>query len=588
MLRLIWRFLRTRERISLLFVFIIILSGAALDLLSVSLIVPLVSSVLGNAKTSGDSFSNFNFDQQSTEILVFVLLGIFLMKNVLVVISAYLQARIINKINASFVQVSFVGLLHRPYAFHLQTSSTTLTRNLQDGAYSIVNGVINPMLAISSDVLVAAVLLSFTFILYPEVSIIIMLSLGLAGFLLAVTTRRRLERLGEERNRYRGELLKVMAESFRGIREVLVLGRQETFAQVHQHSLQALSSSNVKFQVIQTLPRTVIEMIGITVLMAGIGLLATQGKPPTEVFGLAATLSFVAFRVMPTVQRLSLSVQAMSFNLPLVRAALADIEWARANTTDGTSEVKSDALSSSDFKEITFIVDGFTYEESEKMILGKTALSVRRGSFTVILGETGSGKSSFLALIAGLLDSSRFQVLVDGVRSDVSGPSWRSRIGYVPQDVYLLDDTIRSNIHFDPQAADASDDLVWAALERACIADYVRSLPLQLDSRVGEDGVRLSGGQRQRLGIARAFFRQPILLLLDESTSALDVDTEQEVLKDLARMREEVTIIMVTHRPAAVHVASSVFRLSLGVLTESPSESRSKGILTEVSGPQDQ
>jgi ABC-type multidrug transport system fused ATPase/permease subunit len=206
----------------------------------------------------------------------------------------------------------------------------------------------------------------------------------------------------------------------------------------------------------------------------------------------------------------------------------------------------------------------FTYPESSRLVLSNVSIRVARGSVVGFVGGSGAGKSTIIDLILGLLSPAEGAVLVDGVDIQTNLRGWQDQIGYVPQTIYLTDDSIRRNVAFGVPAAEINDEGVTKAINAAQLTEFVSGLPDELNTLVGERGVRLSGGQRQRIGIARALYHDPQLLVLDEASSALDVETEREVMKSVLALRGSKTVLIVAHRLSTVECCDWIYRMEEG------------------------
>jgi len=565
-LRRVGELLLLRERLQLSLLLFCTLVSAALDLMSVSLLVPILLVLVGDVANSDTTWLQSFFGIVQDEMSVAIALSaVFLLKNTVSILIVFIQGKIVNAINIRIVQRYYSNILLKPFEYHVAKSSPELMRDIQDRAYSVVNGAVNPFLSIFSDVLIGATLVAFLALKYPFVTFAVTIFLGITGVLLGAFTKSKLRWLGTERDARRGEQLHVLAESFSGIKDIIVRGNQSWFLKLHQSAMTKLAYVNVRFQVIQALPRSVFEC-AIAFTLVGLIFFILRADQSTGLkLGMIASFAFVAFRVLPSVQRISSAFQAVNFNIPLISLALNELEKFGEPPTHGTQD--REASLEQPFSDLEFRIDEFRYPGSPKLVLGNVRFSFRKGELIAIVGESGSGKSTIVSLLVGLFKPNEGRILANGKSIFEDLDDWRKRIGFVPQDIFLLDGTILENVVFGEHSEAYDERLVLRALDRASIGDFVRTLPNGIHERIGEDGVRISGGQRQRLGFARALFRDPEILILDEATSALDQATEGEIFKLIMDLRRDLAIVMVTHRTSVFSLCDRVFNLRNGQLS---------------------
>jgi len=286
-----------------------------------------------------------------------------------------------------------------------------------------------------------------------------------------------------------------------------------------------------------------IAMFFVTAVFVG------QGRPIGTIVPALTLLALVALRLIPSVNRIANAVLSIRWGVPALDAVHADIELLESAES---SERRSPKLSDDFQREIEFVGVSYRYPGAAKESLRDVTLKIRKGSSVGLVGPSGAGKTTAVDVLLGLLEPASGQVLVDGrdIWEDIV--AWRRQIGYIPQHVYLSDDSIRRNIAFGVPDEEIDTPSLLAAVEAAQLSDLVGSLPKGLDTLVGERGIRLSGGQRQRIGIARALYRNPPVLVMDEATSALDHETEQEIVKALEFLRGTRTMIIIAHRLTTV------------------------------------
>jgi ABC-type multidrug transport system fused ATPase/permease subunit len=307
----------------------------------------------------------------------------------------------------------------------------------------------------------------------------------------------------------------------------------------------------------------ILEVTAIAGLLGVAAVLTIAGKPPVTVTVTLALLSIALVRTIPSVNRITSSVATLRYGhyaLEAINKDLTDLEAP-------SSKIREDSHPLTFSESIRFDDVSYTYPGATKSSLAHISLRIDRGNSVAIIGPTGAGKTTLVDLLLGLLEPSEGRILVDGVDLTLAIASWQRVIGYVPQDIYLTDDSIRGNIALGIPASDINAAAIDEAIRAAQLNEFVRSLPAGLDTVVGERGVRLSGGQRQRIGIARALYHNPSVLIFDEATSSLDTATEELVIEAVDALRGSRTIIVIAHRLSTIRNCDYVFSLREGAVS---------------------
>jgi ABC-type multidrug transport system fused ATPase/permease subunit len=315
-----------------------------------------------------------------------------------------------------------------------------------------------------------------------------------------------------------------------------------------------------KFSFIQIIPRAGLELVAIVGMAVLVVVMIAMGKQTTEVLPILGLFGVAAFRIVPALNRFITNFQTIG----LARPQVLDTYDALKNF----SSSRKTPGSLGDFKD--FVADGitFVYENSERVVLDHVSLSVSAGEAVGFVGRSGSGKSTLVDIMLGLLKPQSGEVLINGTNIDDVKQSWQKQIGYIPQTIFLMDDSLRRNIAIGIADKEIDEAAIFEALKSAQLEDFVASLPEGLDTLVGERGVRLSGGQRQRIGIARALYHRPSVLVLDEATSSLDTETEHGVMQAVQALQGDKTVIIVAHRLSTVEYCDRLYRLDAGRIVD--------------------
>ena len=471
--------------------------------------------------------------------------------------------------------------LGRPYEYFLNRNTTEFTSFIIGETTQLTNGIVLPFIEVISRALVSLFIFGLLIWLDPTVALVMFGTLGGAYVLIYLLQRRLLKRTGEERmdlvvKRYRG-----IAELFDGIKTVQVSGRDAFFANRYEEASRFFCKIQPIYHTTVATPRYVIEVLAFgAIVCVTIYLYLTVG----DIENIVPRLSLYAvagYRLLPSLQAAFGAVGKLTHTWPVVdklHTALyedEDKQWGNASTTAAgrrrAGAVDVDMHGHSVSLQESIVVDGlsFIYENNPEPTLKEIDLTILKGQTVAFVGSTGSGKTTLVDLIVGLLRPDSGTVLIDGTPlTDDTLPLWRKNIAYVPQDVFLFDDTVARNITLQENIDESSQQRIEAAARLADIHEFVVSdMAEGYATFIGEKGVRLSGGQRQRLGLARAFYQNPGVLVLDEATSALDNVTERGIISSLELLPEEITTIVIAHRLSTVRHADQIFLLRNGKIS---------------------
>ena len=553
----VWRILSRQERRGLGWIFVLMIVGSVLETLSLGLVVPVVG--LLTRPNYIQNFPRINellgypTEHQFVIGMMFALVLVYIAKSFFLIWSAWVQRGYSASVTTRIGRQLFRSYLYQPYAFHLQRNSAVLIRNSQNSGL-VMTGIIDPILVISSDILVTGGLFVLLIKLEPIGSIATISIFGLTSWIFRKFTNSRIKTWGEIQNFHKRMLLQHLQQGFGGVKDVKILGTEEYFASQYGENLFKNSEVVRRFSIAQTLPRfglEILTIIGLAVLVSTMVLLDSELPEILPVLGLFGA---AAFRLLPAVNRLISNFQIINVSRPQVDEVFEDLDLPdQLNHKNSDRSTLTSAIS---------IVDiSFSYAESLKNVVSGVSVKIGRGEAVGLIGPSGSGKSTLVDILLGLLEPKSGKVLVDGsdIHDDLRG--WQDQIGYVPQSIFLTDDTLRRNVAVGLPKDKIDDDAVRSAIRSAQLEEFVASLPDGMETFVGERGVRLSGGQRQRIGIARALYNNPDVLVLDEATSSLDTETEHGVMQAVQALQGDKTVIIVAHRLSTVEYCDRLYRL---------------------------
>ena len=489
---------------------------------------------------------------------VLMLVAVYLVKGMYLAMLVRRQAHFVFGVQAGLAQRLFGLYLRQPYSFHLQRNSAQLIHNVNnDTAAYAINGV-QAAITLFSEWLVLLGLGALLLVVEPLGTSIMMCVLAVAAWVFHRVTRWRVVRHAAERRTHQGLRMQHLQQGLGGVKEASLLGREAGLLLQFRANDDASARASAALTTLQQLPRLWLELLAVTGFAVLVLSLVAQGRQLDTIVATVALFAAAMFRLIPSVNRIlgalqSLGHGALSIDALHAEFRLAPPEPTRADARPGPMQ---DAL------ELRGI--GWTHAGAAAPALADVSLRILRGECVGLVGASGAGKSTLVDIVLGLLPPQAGQVLVDGRDIQTGVRGWQEHIGYVPQSVFLSDDTLLRNIAFG--LPDDVIDLaaVSRALHAAQLAVWVDGLPEGLGTVVGERGVRLSGGQRQRIGIARALYNNPAVLVLDEATSALDVPTEHALMQAVRALRGNKTIIIVAHRPGTVEGCDRVYTLERG------------------------
>ncbi len=564
--------LTSQERNHVGLLLIMMLLVALLEMIGVASILPFMSVLTNPDLIQTNSILNFMFKtskQYGIEnneqflfvlgIIVFILLVTSL---IFKAITAYAQVRFVQMFNYSISKRLIEDYLYQPYSWFLSRNSADLGKTILSEVATVVGGGIRPLMEIISKGVITVTLIILLIIVDPKLTAIVCFSLGGTYVILFYFIRSFLDRIGKDRLKSNESRYMAVSEAFGASKEVKVGGLEETFINQFSNSAKIFARTQASVSVLGQLPRFFLEAIifgGMLIII-----LTTIGKSESfiSILPIISLYAFAGYRLLPALQHMYASFTQLAFVGPALDKLYFDIKKLKSFNKNFSQEILSFN------KSIKLNNVCYNYPNVIRTTLKNLNLTFPAKTTIGIVGSTGSGKTTTVDIILGLLEAQKGTLEVDGkVITKQNVRSWQRSIGYVPQHIYLSDDTVKANIAFGTDPKDVNQDMVEKAAKIANLHQFViDELPKQYDTITGERGVRLSGGQRQRVGIARALYHNPKVLILDEATSALDNQTEEVVMEAVNNLGNNITIILIAHRLGTVKKCDKIFLLEKGEL----------------------
>lgn len=561
----IWALLTHSEQRSAVLLLGLMIVGMALETLGIGVVVPAIGVLTDlDFVNSYPSLSSMIGDpgevSRNTLIVgaMLSLIGIYLFKAVFLSYLAWRQARFVSGVEAHLSERLFTMYLRQPYTFHLQRNSAQLIRNVISEVNMFTFNAVIAGMTVLTEALVLFGLSVLLLVTEPVGAIIVVSVLGVAGWGSLYLTRSSLVRWGEARQHHEGLRIQHLQQGLGAVKDVKVLGRESDFLQQYAMHNGESARAGQLLLTLQQLPRLWLELLAVVGLATLVFTMLAQGRELIAILPILGLFTAAAFRLIPSANRILGSLQSLRFGLPVINTLYEEIrlEIPPVNRPEGTAEPFRDKL---EFSHVTY-----TYLGAPAPALEDVSLVINRGESVGIIGTSGAGKTTLIDVLLGLLTPDSGEVRADGKSIQPSLRCWQDHIGYVPQSIFLTDDTLRNNVGFGLPAAQIDEAAVWQAVRAAQLEEFVNSLPEGLNTVVGERGIRLSGGQRQRIGIARALYHDPEVLVLDEATSSLDTAIELEVMQAVSTLRGSKTIVIVAHRLSTVEHCTRLYRLEYG------------------------
>ena len=571
-----------KDKLKVILLIVLMIIAGLLEVISIGLLSGFVAGVadpdiLLNNQYVSSILSVLNIDNQR-QILVFgtiSLILVFLLKNIYLIGYKYIQSRFIYNRYRSISSRLFKIYMHVPYSFHLNRNSASLIRNVSTESRFIATNVMLPMLHITTEFVMALSIIILLLSVQPLVTLFTLITLGLVSFAFLKLTKKTMKKHGKKALEERQEIIKTINEGIGGFKEVTLTGRKPWFIKKFENSMLSLSKAEIFQQTTKQSVSPIIETIAIAGILLIAFILLKQGHSLAILSSILALFALSIRRLLPAINHIISQYNSLRYHAYSVDPIYEDLtnleKYQNIDNIDKEENINKEENKKEDnfLKEQIEIKNlDFKYQKDQELILKNISLSIKQGQAVALVGSTGSGKTTLADLILGLLKPSSGKIEVDKKDIYTNISKWQSNIGYIPQFIYLSDDSIKNNIAFGLEEDEINEDKLQKAIEVSQLREFISQLPEKENTKIGERGIRLSGGQRQRIGIARALYDNPEVLVMDEATSSLDNITEKFIIEAIEKLKKNRTIIIIAHRLSTVKNCDKLYILKQGEIID--------------------
>ncbi|MCI6553165.1 MAG: ABC transporter ATP-binding protein/permease [Lachnospiraceae bacterium] len=563
-----------KDKLRLFLLMLMMIIGSVLELMGVSIFMPFINIIMEPGQIQENPLLRFFYElggfgtvEGFLGVIAGVIIVIYVVKNIFL---AILQNSIIKFCYNTQMRISTRLLktyMSEPYSFHLNKNVAELQRSMQEDTTQFSQFLIHT-LEVVAELAVCGIIGIYLYIVSQSITAIVLglLVLCVGGF--TFITKKYSKRIGRDNQYYRAKLFQWVNQSLGGIKEIKVLEREEFFTASYEAFYAKFARGLKNNRLLSAMPKYVVETVCMTGLLLAVLIKMFFGqKDIIDFIPQLAVFAVAAFRLLPSVGRINDHLNNILYATPSVELIYRDLKSIEGFEEEQGRQEKKEGAGEPAWKlerEIAVKHVTYCYPNTEKPVLEDVSCVIPKGSTAAFIGPSGAGKTTLIDIILGLLPPRMGKIYADDLNVYKNMSIWHSQIGYIPQTIYLSDDTIRSNIAFGVREEDIDEEALYQAAEKAQLGEFIDSLPEGMDTFVGDRGIRLSGGQRQRIGIARALYHDPEVLVLDEATSALDSDTETAVMESVERLHGTKTMLIIAHRLTTIRNADVIYEVSEG------------------------
>ncbi len=568
-----------KQKVQLVILGVMIFIGGILETLGVSGMIPVVTALLTPDELQKfveeysflqDICNSLGIENVSelTMALLIGLIVVYVVKNIYILFLTYKQNHFITHNRNRMISRVMADFLNRPYEQYLGADIPTVFR-ITDSDIPQTFSLILALLQLASEVVVSFLIFVVLLLQDPQMTLFIIVIFGAMTLLILKILKPKMNGIGADNQRIQSRIAKWRLQAIYGLKDVKVLNREEFFIRNYYETGKVGADVSRNYAVLNNTPRLLIESVFITAVLSFVAVYINSGGSVANMVTTIATFGVAAMRVLPSVNRINTYITEIAYTTPSLNFVYENLQESMKNDAllmERKAASRAEKLSLNDKIELNHI--SFHYPDTDKYIFKDAHMEVKKGKSVGIIGASGAGKSTVVDILLGLLHIQEGEITCDGVDIFKNYESWLAQIGYIPQAIYLVDESIRENIAFGIDAEKIDDERIWKVLEEAQLKEFVEELPEGLDTKIGDRGVRLSGGQRQRIGIARALYNDPEILVFDEATSALDNDTEAAVMEAVNSFHGKKTMVIIAHRLNTIAKCDTIYKVEDAKLIE--------------------
>ena len=555
---------------------IMILIGAVFETLGVSMLLPIVSSIIEPeslhrgirkvekyapwTQNAMDSL-HLNSDMKIIVFLLILLMLIFLIKNLYLLWLTYEQNTFVAHVRNDMISRVMREFLNRPYEDYLGADIPTVFR-ITDSDIPHAFSLVLAMLQLATELVVSLFLCVVLLFINWQMTVFIVVIFLILTAINSRFLKPRLNKVGKKNQDIQSQIAKWRIQAIYGLKDVKVLNRQDFFIRNYYESGKVGADTARDYAVMNNLPRYMIETVFMISVLGFITVYLINGGDVSKLIPQLAAFAVAAMRIMPSANRINTYMTEIAYEEPSLNYVYDNLTESMKMDKAMRAEkekIAGPAIHLNDKIELRDITSA--YPDADRNIFSDAEMVIPKGKSVGIIGSSGAGKSTIVDILLGLLHTQTGEILCDGSNIFSNYESWLAQIGYIPQTIYMIDESIRDNIAFGIDKDSIDEKRIWEVMEEAQLADFVRGLPEGLDTKIGDRGVRLSGGQRQRIGIARALYHNPEILVFDEATSALDNETEAAVMEAVNSFHGKKTMVIIAHRLNTIEKCDLIYEV---------------------------
>ncbi len=565
----ILKLLSNKQKKIAFFILIVMLISASLEVAGIGLIIPTIyfivkpNNIYENSNflqvlesfvpfIEFDNIGIFSYNEVIVIILILLISLLFLIKNIVLIFLLWVQQQYVANLSHQWQNTLYYGYLRNSYKFYFNRSASDLFHNINQS--SVLSTGINSILSMLTEIILIIGIISLLIYFKPLETLLIFVLFIISAILLYNLIKKKIEEIGKKSHIYEGQRQQLALESLAGIREIKLNNKEAMFSFIFNKFNKLALKMGVYKSVLTAIPRFWLEATFLICLNFVILTIFYASNSTVNSLPTLAIFAAAAFRIMPSVGRMMVQLNTLKSNLPVSKIIKNEIE--------NLEEYREEKIVNLNFKKsINMKNIKFSYNEKSKNVLENVNIKIDKGSVIGITGGSGSGKSTLLDLLIGLIIPDEGEIFLDEVSIKNNIKSWQKKIGYVSQEIFLLNDTFLKNISYEMDENIIDYEKVKNLIKILELEKFIENLSEDLNSKVGERGIKMSGGQLKRIGIARALYRSPDILILDETLSSLDIETEKKIMSEIKSFDKNLTVIIVSHRPNTLKLCDKVYEV---------------------------